>query len=157
MNACRARPTRGPHEDPLARRCGASQAQSRPMIVYPHRESTDWTVVCLCAEWCGTCRDYRPVFAARAASADDAVHLWVDIEDDADALGDLDIETFPTVLVLQGDLPRFLGPVLPQPGVVDALLRSLEATERRAIAIAAENAEAVHWLALQARRVRAVA
>jgi thioredoxin 1 len=125
------------------------------MIVYPHSgPPTDWTVVCLCAEWCGTCRDYRPLFAARAAQAADAVHLWVDIEDDADTLGDLDIETFPTLLVLQGSRPRFYGPVLPQPGVVDALLRTLDPADRRTVTITPENAEAVRWLSEQASRRR---
>ena len=54
-----------------------------------------WTVVCLCADWCGTCRDYRRAFEQRARQRDDAMHIWLDIEDDSDWLGDLDVETFP--------------------------------------------------------------
>jgi len=111
-----------------------------------------WTVVCLCAEWCDTCHAYRALFEARAAKSADAVHLWVDVEDESDALGDLDIETFPTLLVLQDDRPRFFGPVLPQPEVIDALLRTLNAADEHPLCIAAENIAAVRWLAEQAAR-----
>ncbi|MEO7116218.1 MAG: thioredoxin domain-containing protein, partial [Caldimonas sp.] len=56
-------------------------------------------VACLCAGWCGSCRDYRATFDALAGQfAGGAVFAWIDIEDDADALGDLDIDNFPTLL-----------------------------------------------------------
>jgi hypothetical protein len=84
-----------------------------------------WTVVCLCADWCGTCRDYRAAFERRARERDDARHVWLDIEDDSDWLGDLDVETLPTLLVLQGDRPVFFGPVLPNVDIVDRTLRAL--------------------------------
>jgi len=69
--------------------------------------------VCLCADWCGTCRDYRRAFEQRARERDDAVHIWLDIEDDSDWLGEMDVETLPTLLVLHEDRPMFFGPVLP--------------------------------------------
>jgi thiol-disulfide isomerase/thioredoxin len=76
-------------------------------------------VACLCAQWCGTCRDFASVFeqlrqqgAARWGA--DVVFAWIDVEDEADALGLLDIETFPTLLVAEGETPLFFGPVLPQ-------------------------------------------
>ena len=37
----------------------------------------------------------------------------VDIEDDEDALADLDVVDFPTLLIAEGDTVHFLGPVLP--------------------------------------------
>jgi thiol-disulfide isomerase/thioredoxin len=86
---------------------------------------TAWTVVCLCADWCGTCRDYRQAFERRARDRNDAAHVWLDIEDDADWLGDIDVETLPTLLVLQGERPMFFGPVLPHIDVVDRTLRAL--------------------------------
>ena len=110
----------------------------------------DWTVICLCAEWCDTCREYRRAFEARAQAAGDALHLWVDIEDEADHLGELDIETFPTLLLLQGGAVRFFGAVLPQTDVIDGMLRSL-AGDAPAIDIAPENRVAVDWLRAQAR------
>ena len=40
---------------------------------------------------------------------------WVDIEDEAELLDDLDIETFPTLLVHDGARLRFAGVLTPQP------------------------------------------
>lgn len=83
-------------------------------------------VICLCAAWCGTCREFQPAFEALAASHPGQAFAWVDVEDEADRLGDLDVETFPTLLVGSADgTVRFLGPVLPQAGGVERLLRSL--------------------------------
>jgi len=96
------------------------------MTVYPIAASNDWTVVCLCAAWCRTCEGYGPAFAQRAAQAADARHIWIDVEDDEAIVGDIDIETFPTLLVLQGERPMFFGPVLPHIDVVDRTLRALQ-------------------------------
>jgi thioredoxin-like negative regulator of GroEL len=85
----------------------------------------DWWVICLCAEWCGVCREWRELFEQLAA-AHPALHFaWVDVEDEAQAMGDVDIETFPTLLVAQGNSPRFFGPVQPSAGQVSRLLESL--------------------------------
>ncbi len=81
-------------------------------------------VACLCAEWCGSCREYRATFAALAARfADDAEFAWIDVEDDADALGDPDIENFPTLLIADADALRFFGPVTPQAQTAERLVR----------------------------------
>jgi len=82
-------------------------------------------VACLCAAWCGSCRDYRGTFEALAASFDgQADFAWVDVEDEADALGDLDIENFPTLFIARADEALFLGPVTPQPGTAERLIKS---------------------------------
>ena len=82
-------------------------------------------VACLCAAWCGSCRDYRPLFDELAAQfAGQADFRWVDIEDEADRLGDLDVENFPTLLIAIGDTLRFLGAVAPQIGTAARLIRS---------------------------------
>jgi thioredoxin len=82
-------------------------------------------VACLCAAWCVACREYRATFAALAAThGADADFAWIDIEDDADALGDLDIEDFPTLAVGDGAGLRFLGPVTPQAQTAERLIRS---------------------------------
>jgi len=79
-------------------------------------------VACLCAEWCGTCRSYRTTFTALAARHPECCFVWVDVEDHADALGDFDVENFPTLLVQRGGDVLFFGPVLPHAGVVEGLL-----------------------------------
>ena len=89
--------------------------------------ASGWWAVCLCADWCGTCRDYRALFEALALSHPGVRFVWVDIEDEADVAGDLDVETFPTLLVADGQTARFLGPLLPQAAVLSRLLESLQA------------------------------
>jgi thioredoxin 1 len=93
----------------------------------PRDDSTDAsvTVVALCAEWCGTCREFRPVFDALAAAMPAVRFLWVDIEDEPDIIGDMEIATFPTLGVLLGDVPLHFGPSEPLRGVVERLLRGL--------------------------------
>lgn len=91
----------------------------------PPDTQRDWQVVCLCAAWCGVCREWGPVFDALRDGYPQVAFAWIDVEDEADALGDVDIETFPTLLVAQGDRVRFLGPVQPSSGQVARLLESL--------------------------------
>ncbi len=81
-------------------------------------------VACLCAAWCVACREYGPTFATLAARFDGEVDFaWIDIEDEADALGDLDIENFPTLLIADGVGARFFGPVTPQAQIAERLIR----------------------------------
>jgi thioredoxin 1 len=86
-------------------------------------------VVCLCAQWCHVCCDYRSSFeqvkAAIQADHPQAQFLWLDVEDEADLLHPLDVDDFPTLLIALGDAPRFFGPLTPQPQTLDRLVRSL--------------------------------
>lgn len=86
-------------------------------------------VACLCAAWCTTCDAYRQVLAAVAARHPGDRFAWIDIEDDADALGDdaLDIATFPTLMVLRAGRVLFHGTLLPHAGTLQRLLESLHA------------------------------
>ena len=92
-------------------------------------------VACLCAEWCVACREYRVVFdaLARRFAAGEVEFTWIDIEDESDALGDPDIEDFPTLLIADAhagtdadtdtDTALFFGPVTPQPLTAERLIR----------------------------------
>ena len=91
----------------------------------PAAAASGWWAVCLCADWCGTCRDYRALFEALAPAHPGVRFVWVDIEDEADVAGDLDVETFPTLLIADSQTARFLGPLLPQAGVLSRLIESL--------------------------------
>ena len=88
-------------------------------------KADEWLVVCLCAAWCGTCKQYQQSFEALAAQFPEMRFVWLDVEDREDVAGDLDIETFPSILVGQGSQAKFLGPVLPQTGVLARMLQSL--------------------------------
>ena len=99
-----------------------------PPPSHPERPARgDWWAVCLCAAWCGTCGIYRPLFDELARAHPDVRFEWVDIEDESDIAGDLDVETFPTLLIADGERALFLGPVLPQAPVLARLLASLQA------------------------------
>ena len=81
-------------------------------------------VVCLCAEWCNVCRDYRSRFNQVQARLAPVQFVWIDIEDEADLLHPLDVEDFPTLLLAVGDEPRFFGPVTPQLAMLERLIRA---------------------------------
>ena len=81
--------------------------------------------MCLCAGWCGTCRDYRALFDALAQAHPEVRFEWVDIEDESELAGDLDVETFPTLLIADGRKAHFLGPLPPQAAVLERLLTTL--------------------------------
>ena len=68
---------------------------------------SQWWVVCLCAGWCGVCREYQPLFGALAVQHPGIRFQWVDVEDESDVVGDLDIETFPTLLMPMKPVPGF--------------------------------------------------
>ena len=107
-------------------------------------------VACLCAAWCGTCRDYRATFDAVAAGFPDHAFEWIDIEDESalfdDIDLDIDIETFPTVAVVHAGALRFFGPLLPHAG---ALARIVEASRQGAQGVEIEAEEG----AMLARRL----
>ena len=98
----------------------AARPDSAPMTA-----ASPWWVVCLCADWCGACRGYRTVFDGVAQEHPGVRFVWVDIEDESDLVGDLDVETFPTLLIADAQTARFIGPQLPQAGVLTRLLESL--------------------------------
>ena len=81
-----------------------------------------WVVACLCAAWCDTCRAYRPTFDTLADKYPAHCFVWIDIEDQADLVGDWDIENFPTLLIQHKDQVMFYGTVLPDLRVADRLL-----------------------------------
>lgn len=81
-------------------------------------------VACLCAQWCGSCREYRPTFDEIARSFPEARFVWVDIEDEADLVDPIEVENFPTLLIASGGQPRFFGPLTPHK---ETLVRLLQA------------------------------
>jgi thioredoxin 1 len=97
--------------------------------------AADTWAVCLCADWCGTCRDWRAVVDQAAQSHPGVRWRWLDIEDEADLMGDMDIETLPCLLLARGDAVLFFGPVTPQPEVLSRLVQTLSTPDTRAAAV----------------------
>ena len=91
-----------------------------------------WWVACLCAAWCGVCRDWLPLFTEQARAHPHMHFAWVDVEDEDEAMGDVDIETFPTLLVARGTQVLFLGPIPPSASQFTRLLATLQAQPQRA-------------------------
>jgi thiol-disulfide isomerase/thioredoxin len=83
-----------------------------------------WVVACLCAAWCDTCRAYRHGFDAMADAHPDKRFVWIDIEDEAEVVGELDIENFPTLLIQRRDAVAFYGTVLPDHLLAERLLQA---------------------------------
>lgn len=107
-------------------------------------------VVCLCADWCGLCRDYAPVFAEAGARFPELRFVWLDIEDDEAWVGEIDVETFPTLLMADDAGVRFMGALTPHADTLDRLLQSFE---RGTLGLASAPEGAAELLALlRARR-----
>jgi hypothetical protein len=96
------------------------------------RSDDERWVICLCADWCGVCQQWRALFDEAAAAHAHIRFAWVDIEDEADAMGDVDVETFPTLLIARGSQPLFLGPVQPTAAQVSRLVEALLDDDDRA-------------------------
>lgn len=93
----------------------------------PHPEhSPPLLLACLCAAWCRLCDGYAPVFETAVAALQrewPALQAqWIDIEDEAELVGDLDIETFPTLVLQRGEQVLFAGVLTPQPDVLQRVL-----------------------------------
>jgi thioredoxin 1 len=109
-------------------------------------DSPSWWVVCLCAAWCGVCREWQPSFSAQARANPHLRFAWVDVEDEDDAMGDVDIETFPTLMVARGDQVLFLGPIPPSSTQFTRLLATLQAEPRPAPGVGEPASALLHRL-----------
>ena len=81
-------------------------------------------IVCLCADWCGTCREYAQVFEALQQALPAHRYRWIDIEDEADLVDPIEVENFPTILIAVEGRARFFGTVTPH---IDTLRRLVQA------------------------------
>lgn len=113
---------------------------------HPGTGHAPFLVVALCAAWCGTCTEFRPQFEALAAQRPGTRFVWLDVEDDSDVAGDIDVENFPTLAVFRSGTPVHFGVSLPQRGVVERLIDALAAEGVRAVTVPEEVNELVQHL-----------
>jgi thiol-disulfide isomerase/thioredoxin len=105
-----------------------------------------WIVACLCAAWCGTCESYRASFEDVASRHPDKLFLWIDIEDQADVVGDLDVENFPTLLIQHHELVAFFGTMLPDPALAHRLVQAqTELTDDEMTELVLNSEERARW------------
>lgn len=81
-------------------------------------------VACLCADWCGTCTDYAVHFAQLKNDFPAVEFRWIDIENEAELVDDVDVENFPTILIARNAQTLFFGTVLPH---IESLRRLIQA------------------------------
>ena len=79
-------------------------------------------VVALCAAWCDTCTEFRATLERIAAARPELLFFWLDIEDDAEICGDIDVENFPTLAIYRGERLLHYGVALPWEGTIGRLV-----------------------------------
>jgi thioredoxin 1 len=89
-------------------------------------------VACLCADWCGACREYKPLFDSLATKFPNVRFLWVDVEDEADLIDPIEVEDFPTILIAKDQNPLFFGTVLPHIETLERLIQDKMTQSERA-------------------------
>jgi thioredoxin 1 len=80
-------------------------------------------VACLCAEWCGVCREYRSVFDQVRQRIPSARFIWVDVEDQSDLVDPVEVDDFPTLLIASDAEVRFFGPMIPRADRLERMVR----------------------------------
>jgi thioredoxin reductase (NADPH) len=107
-----------------------STAQEQAQALSLALAEKPFLVLGLCAAWCNTCIEFRKGFEGLADARADSTFVWLDIEDDAEIAGDIDVENFPTIAVFHRDRLLHFGVSLPQPSIVGRLLAALSAESR---------------------------
>lgn len=110
----------------------------------PPMATPNLRIFCLCAQWCVICREFEPAFQRLAT--DHPEHRWqsLDIEDHEALLADIDIENFPTVVILNSaQQVCFAGTIEPR---IDSLQRLVQAAQAGDLHLTADSAQA--WQAL---------
>lgn len=60
-----------------------------------------------------------------AQSFGNAPFVWVDIEDQADLVDPIEVDNFPTLLVMVGEQVRFFGSITPQTETLQRLVQAV--------------------------------
>ena len=87
-------------------------------------------VSCLCAEWCGTCKEYVPLFASLKQVFPSVTFQWIDIEDACDLVDPVEVDNFPTILIASPGQAHFFGSITPH---LETLRRLIQAHLEEAV------------------------
>ena len=72
--------------------------------------------------------------------------VWLDIEDQSFLVGDIEVETFPTLLISHQQGIQFMGPLMPHVHTLSRLLDSLEGSVEATMAHSPATARLVQSL-----------
>ena len=111
-----------------------NRGEDREAIAAAFADASRLVVVALCAAWCDTCAQFRGAFDRLAAARQDAAFVWLDIEDDAGPVGDIDVDNFPTLAIFRGASAVHFGVSLPHETTIGRLVDAL-ATHARGVAV----------------------
>ncbi|HAT3776860.1 TPA: hypothetical protein I8621_004882, partial [Citrobacter freundii] len=75
-------------------------------------------VVCLCADWCNNCNEWKGIFTSLSEQYPDNLFIWLDIEQHPDMVYSVDLDILPVLLVQKNNNVLFLGAIQPR---VDAI------------------------------------
>ena len=81
-------------------------------------------ILVVCADWCSVCRDYR----ATLSDLPEFDIKWIDINDFESLTEEIEIETFPTVIIFNEVDVLFLGAVEPNINALTSLLSAVKTT-----------------------------
>jgi thiol-disulfide isomerase/thioredoxin len=109
-------------------------------------------VACLCAQWCGVCREWRPSFEALATHYPQARFVWIDVEEAAETLDDGEVDNFPVLAVQRGAWLLHCDVLPQQPGTWARLIDTLAALDAADAAQTATRRRQLGGLDIDLRR-----
>ena len=84
------------------------------------------TLILFCADWCSSCREFRPAFDA--FNYPGLSRHWLDIENDEQQMLGIEVENLPSIFALSNDkLSWYFGAIRPSSLFLEKILTDLEA------------------------------
>jgi thiol-disulfide isomerase/thioredoxin len=89
--------------------------------------ATIYVAIFLCARWCSVCRDFflscKTTAARYSQQYPDTFFLYLDIEEDENITGDIDVDNFPTLLVFRNETLLHFKPIIARE---EAMIQNLQ-------------------------------
>lgn len=85
-------------------------------------------LVIFCAAWCGVCRDLNKIWLTQPNNLNIQMY-WVDIDDYADQLEEIEFESFPYIATFKNKKLSFFGTALPNIAVIKKIAHQTQCAE----------------------------